>query len=61
LAPPPQECPPGTTRIGDPVPMVHVWIIPHECGPFAALEGIGAGQIAAGEARLCDHHHGAPA
>jgi hypothetical protein len=61
LAPPPQDCPPGTTRIGEPVPMVHVWIIPHECGPFAALEGIGAGQIAAGEERLCDHHHGAPA
>ena len=28
-------------------PMVHVWIAPHECGPFAALEGHGAGQTAA--------------
>ena len=24
-------------------PMVHVWIAPHPCGPFAALEGNGAG------------------
>jgi hypothetical protein len=23
--------------------MVHVWITPHVCGPFAALEGQGAG------------------
>ena len=61
VAPPPQECAPGTTRIGDPVPMVHVWIVPHECGPFSALEGVGAGQIAEGEERLCDHAHGHPA
>jgi hypothetical protein len=61
-APPPEECRPGTFRLSQVlVPMVHVWIIPHECGPFAALEGTGAGQIAAGEERLCDHHHGAPA
>ncbi|CAN5730630.1 hypothetical protein BH24ACT5_BH24ACT5_24060 [soil metagenome] len=39
-------------------PMIHVWIIPTPCGPFAALDGIGAGQIAAGETRLCDHDHG---
>ena len=43
----------------DPVPMIHVWITPHECGPFAALEGVGAGQIAEGQERLCDHDHGA--
>jgi hypothetical protein len=61
VAPPPQQCRPGTTRIGEPVPMVHVWIVPHECGPFSALEGVGAGQIAEGEERLCDHAHGAPA
>jgi hypothetical protein len=61
VAPPPEECRPGTTRIGDPVPMVHVWIVPHECGPFSALEGVGAGQIEQGEERLCDHAHGAPA
>jgi hypothetical protein len=39
-------------------PMIHVWITPHPCGPFAALEGIGGGQIAEGEERLCDHAHG---
>jgi hypothetical protein len=42
----------------DPVPMIHVWIVPHQCGPFAALEGVGAGQIKEGEERLCDHAHG---
>ena len=26
--------------------MVHVWITPHPCGVFAALEGVGAGQAA---------------
>jgi hypothetical protein len=41
--------------------MIHVWIVPHECGPFAALEGVGAGQIKPGEERLCDHAHGAAA
>lgn len=40
-------------------PMLHVWIVPHECGPFAALEGVGAGQIREGEERWCDHAHGA--
>jgi len=37
--------------------MIHVWIVPHACGPFAALEGIGAGQIKPGETKLCDHVH----
>lgn len=41
-----------------PSPMIHVWITAHRCGPFAALEGVGAGQINAGEERLCDHVHG---
>ena len=60
VAPPDQECRPGTIRLSDnPVPMVHVWIRPHPCGPFAALEGVGAGQIEAGQERLCDHAHGA--
>lgn len=44
---------------GPDTPMIHVWIRPHPCGPFAALEGIGGGQIAEGETRLCDHVHGA--
>jgi hypothetical protein len=52
------ECPAGLVKF-DPVPMIHVWIVPHECGPFAALEGVGAGQIREGEERLCDHAHGA--
>ena len=38
--------------------MIHVWIVPHECGPFAALEGVAAGQVTAGEEHLCDHAHG---
>jgi hypothetical protein len=42
----------------DESPMIHVWITPHECGPFAALEGVGAGAIPEGEERLCDHAHG---
>ncbi|HEX2273613.1 MAG TPA: hypothetical protein VHG90_07055 [Acidimicrobiales bacterium] len=29
-------------------PMLHVWLQPHECGPFAGLEGHGGG---------CDHEH----
>ena len=28
-------------------------------GPFAALEGVGAGQLKPGEVRSCDHVHGA--
>ena len=39
-------------------PMIHVWITPHPCGPFAALEGVGAGAIKEGEERWCDHAHG---
>lgn len=51
-------CPAGQVK-PVPAPMVHVWITPHPCGPFAALEGIGAGRIADGARRLCDHAHGA--
>ena len=39
-------CPEGSVDAGGRNPMVHVWIAPHECGPFAALEGHGAGQVA---------------
>jgi hypothetical protein len=56
---PGRDCRPGTFRLGQMmVPMVHVWVVPHRCGPFAALEGDGAGQIRAGEKRRCDHAHG---
>ncbi|MDZ4828056.1 MAG: hypothetical protein SGJ13_16570 [Actinomycetota bacterium] len=41
------------------LPMVHVWIKSHPCGPFSALEGVGGGQIKEGEERLCDAAHGA--
>jgi hypothetical protein len=51
------SCQDGLVKL-TPAPMIHVWITPHKCGPFAALEGVGAGQIAAGEERLCDHQHG---
>ncbi len=55
------DCPPGTRNAGGRSPMVHVWIAPHECGPFAALEGHGAGQTAGDGARTdqCAHDHGA--
>lgn len=45
----------------EPVPMIHVWIVPNPCGPFAALKGIAGGQIKPGETRLCDTAHGAHA
>jgi hypothetical protein len=55
------DCAPGTLNAGGRNPMVHVWIAPHECGPFAALEGHGAGQTAGDGARTdqCAHDHGA--
>ena len=46
-------CPSGTTKAGN-TPMLHVWRIPNPCGPFAALEGVGAGQVPAGQTRNCD-------
>ena len=46
-------CPPGTSKAGN-TPMLHVWTVPNPCGPFAALEGIGAGQVPAGQTRRCD-------
>jgi hypothetical protein len=51
------KCPPGSSKLGA-APMLHVWVVPNPCGPFAALEGIGAGQIPPGETRLCDTAHG---
>lgn len=37
------NCPVGSVLQTGGAPMVHVWITPHACGPFAALEGQGAG------------------
>ncbi len=51
------NCKPGQVK-PVPTPMVHVWIEPHRCGPFAALEGVAGGRIPDGEQRLCDHAHG---
>jgi hypothetical protein len=51
-------CRPPLVKL-EPVPMIHVWITPQKCGPFSALEGVGAGQIKPGETRLCDQAHGA--
>jgi hypothetical protein len=45
-------CPAGSAKLGD-TPMLHVWIVPNQCGPFAALEGVGAGQVPAGQTRQC--------
>jgi hypothetical protein len=45
-------CPPGSAKLGN-TPMLHVWVVPNPCGPFAALEGIGAGQVPAGQTRQC--------
>lgn len=48
---------------GDPVrtsPMVHVWISPHRCGPFAAVEGVAAGTAGVPESQrvdLCNASH----
>jgi hypothetical protein len=61
VAGPEEECRPGTQRLGDnQVPMIHVWLTGHPCGPFAALEGVGGGQIAEGETVNCDHQHADP-
>ena len=54
---PPTPCPSGAVR-KEVVPMIHVWVIPNECGPFAALEGASGGQVRPGEPVLCDHVHG---
>ncbi len=48
------ECPAGTLNAGGDNPMVHVWIAPHACGPFAALEGHGAGQAASADGSRVD-------
>jgi hypothetical protein len=53
------KCPAGSINAGGDIPMVHVWIAPNKCGPFAALEGRGAGQVAGDRPRVdqCAAHH----
>jgi hypothetical protein len=41
------KCTPGGVNIVTP-PMLHVWLVPHPCGPFAGIEGHGQG---------CAHDH----
>lgn len=41
-----EECPAGSRRANVRIPMVHVWVVPHPCGPFAAVEGLAEGQAA---------------
>ena len=41
-------------------PMVHVWVVAHPCGPFAAVEGVAAGVAAVPDAQrldLCNASH----
>ncbi|NBN89447.1 MAG: hypothetical protein EBV24_03890 [Actinobacteria bacterium] len=40
------NCPAGSRRANVEIPMVHVWVVPHPCGPFAAVEGLAEGQAA---------------
>lgn len=54
----------GVCALGAPqtggAPMVHVWITPHQCGPFAALEGVGAGVADVSDSErvdLCNKSH----
>lgn len=55
------NCPPGSTVRSINKPMVHVWIVPHPCGPFAAVEGLAEGQAAVPDSErvdMCgDHAH----
>jgi hypothetical protein len=51
------KCRPPLVKFHDNV-MMHVWIRPNPCGPFAALEGVGAGQVKPGQTRACDEMHG---
>lgn len=48
------NCPAGSVLRGIGIPMVHVWITPHQCGPFAALEGVGAGTAAVPDSQRAD-------
>ncbi len=50
------DCRPGQIKF-PPVPMIHGWIVANPCGPFSALEGVGAGQTENGEPANCDALH----
>jgi hypothetical protein len=46
-------CASGFLQTGG-APMVHVWVTPHPCGPFAAVEGVGAGAAEASDSERVD-------
>jgi hypothetical protein len=57
---------PGTCARGEflqpHAPMLHVWVVDNPCGPFASLEGAGAGQAITEEQDPnanpdCQHSH----
>jgi hypothetical protein len=50
------DCRPGQIKF-PPVPMIHAWIVANPCGPFSALEGVGAGQTENGGPANCDALH----
>ncbi|MFM9084245.1 MAG: hypothetical protein ACKOQ7_10280 [Actinomycetota bacterium] len=53
------NCPLLSVRQRNGSAMVHVWIAPHPCGPFAAVEGVAAGVAAVPDAQrldLCSRH-----
>jgi hypothetical protein len=39
-------------------PMIHVWIRPNQCGPFALIGGFVRGSLKEGERAFCNHEHG---
>ena len=51
-------CPRTFEKPKDVVPMIHTWIVPKACGPFAALEDLLGGEVAKGSEIACDHTHG---
>lgn len=54
------NCPAGTALGQTQSPMVHVWVAPNACGPFAAVEGVAAGVAAVPDAQrvdLCNSSH----
>jgi hypothetical protein len=53
------KCPVGSVNAFGDIPMVHVWITPNDCGPFAALEGQSGGRVAGDGPRVdqCAAHH----
>ena len=52
------SCTPPYEKAKDVVPMIHVWIVPKRCGPFAALDDLLGGEVAQGQMIACDRTHG---